>query len=696
MKMRLTLSFRIALFFSVFVTALMICVFVVLAPTMGARIRSYADEENLQIAEARADQLGELVSKISTQLRVLSVLDIIKNSDVEVARYMLQGLEGQLSAEMAGAFIVSSDGNYRAPDGTESSLADADYFAAIAKNGQDEAVGKAADSPSVGAPVVVFAHGVKRFDGELKAVVASPVRLADLSKAVAAIKVGKKGYGWLVEKDGTVIAHADPEAVMKLNFTDADKDGYRGLDAFAAKMLAEERGSGSWAMPDGTRMTTYYARVPGGTGWTLGLSLPTAEVNAVRSTLVGILGLVLVFGVGASFAVSLFIARSIADPIRKTAAGFRTLARGEADLTVRLEAKSDDEVGDLVRDFNSFLERLREIVLALKKSQGSLAGIGAELTDSVGETKETVGRIASAVETVHLKTRAQSESVAESSTAVEQIAKNIESLDRLIVGQSAGLTEASASIEQMVGNEGAIGKSIDRMAARFADLLKASADGKTTQAHSVEKIQLIAERSHTLLEANKVIAGIAAQTNLLAMNAAIEAAHAGDAGKGFSVVADEIRRLAETSAQQSRAITAEISLVQKAIEEVVASSGDSERSFDEVGSRIAETDALVREIRQAMEEQTAGSHQILEALRTMNEITTQVREGSAEMSSGTATLLDEMEKLRSASAEIEGSMGEVSRARREIGDSAGLVGRMAAETGVTIEDMESVIGRFTV
>jgi methyl-accepting chemotaxis protein len=161
------------------------------------------------------------------------------------------------------------------------------------------------------------------------------------------------------------------------------------------------------------------------------------------------------------------------------------------------------------------------------------------------------------------------------------------------------------------------------------------------------------------------------------------------------VVSDEIRRLAETSAEQSRAITAELSQVQSAIQEVVTSSADSEHAFDQVGAKIMEVDTLVREIRQAMNEQQEGSKQILEALRSMNEITSQVRDGSAEMSSGTSTLLEEMVKLRSSSSEIEERMHEVSQASTEIGDSAERVAQMAEGTGKTIEDMEKVIGRFT-
>ena len=258
------------------------------------------------------------------------------------------------------------------------------------------------------------------------------------------------------------------------------------------------------------------------------------------------------------------------------------------------------------------------------------------------------------------------------------------------------MTEASAAIEEMVSNIASGSRSMDAMARQFDALLGASRSGKELQAAVGERIAQIADRSRALLEANEVIAGIASQTNLLAMNAAIEAAHAGEAGKGFSVVADEIRRLSETAAEQSDTIGRDLSSVQAAISEVVGSSHDSEIAFDGVASRITETERLVREMRDALGEQSEGGAQVLEALKSVNEITSQVKGSSSEMGEGNRTILVEMGNLRSSSLEIRSSMDELSKGADHISKSAQRVSDMAESTRATIEGMDTAIGRFKV
>ncbi len=210
----------------------------------------------------------------------------------------------------------------------------------------------------------------------------------------------------------------------------------------------------------------------------------------------------------------------------------------------------------------------------------------------------------------------------------------------------------------------------------------------------MKKIELITERSVTLLEANKVISAIASQTNLLAMNAAIEAAHAGDTGRGFSVVADEIRKLAETSAEQSKTIRSEINLVQQAISEVVAASKESENAFSRVSERIAQTDSIVREVQHAMLEQREGSGQILSALKGMNEITLQVQTSSREMGTGNKAILAEITRLRESTTEIQQNIQQVSSGVAQIENDTRSVSDMAERTVETIHVMEEAVEHF--
>ena len=372
------------------------------------------------------------------------------------------------------------------------------------------------------------------------------------------------------------------------------------------------------------------------------------------------------------------------------------LSSDQKDLRRRITVCSVDELGTIAGMVNSFSDHLSEGIHDIKIGQHDLIHVGNQMEKNASGMADSVGQMSASAEQVLVKTKGQMDSVNTSSQAVQQMSDNIKALEESIAVQTSSMNDASAAVEQMVGNITSISSVTEKMESQFKTVGESSERGSQIQRESADRIQAIVTESQALQEANRIISAIAAQTNLLAMNAAIEAAHAGESGRGFAVVADEIRQLAINSTNESHKISNELKQVVNTIGLIVKDSEASTNAFIEVSNRISETGKLVHEVNNAIREQKSGADQVINSLRMMNDHTEKVNNGAREMDQSSFVMLQEIHALQSSAGEIMVRMEKMSEDIKSINNGAHGVSEMAVSTRSSIQKISVIADGFQV
>ena len=464
-------------------------------------------------------------------------------------------------------------------------------------------------------------------------VVSVSLSLQELMKIANQIKIGKEGYIYILDKNSNILIHPTL------------KPGSKAEGALFEQMFKQKTGIMRYEYEGQKKLA--FLTTNEITGWLIGGTMSESEIiQAARPILIATISIVLLFLVIGSIIV-FWVVSSITKPLNLLVAASNQISNG--DLTVVVPINSRDEFGQLSLSFNKMSDFLRKFLQQMGRTGEQLSAAGEQLSASAQESSEAANQVAHSITDVAHSVELQRNEISKTSSTINAMSTNVH---QVAASTNQVVEQSSQAAERAVNGSKSIDKAINQMF-KIEETVNASA----------QVVAKLGDRSKEIGQIVDTISGIAGQTNLLALNAAIEAARAGEQGRGFAVVADEVRKLAEQSQQAAMQIATLITEIQKDTDKAVLTMNDGTRevktgadvvgvagqAFNEIVTLVTKVYERVNEFAASTEEMAKGNQHIVTAMDKIDDMSKSVSAEAVNVSAATEEQSASMEEIASAS-----------------------------------------------
>ena len=673
--------------FAVFAVSILTIVYIVAIYFASVSLLNNTEYFLKELVKSSSKVLDERSQALFGKLEAFSNLPFIQDDTVSYQEKIelfkneiqMQKQRGWLSFGISGL-----DGMLYRTDNTVEKVVSADWFQSARKG--KYIITEPSQSATDRRYIFIVAIPMRDLQGKITGVINATILGDALSNLISDIIVGETGTAYLVSSSGTVLGNRRPEILYKSIYNEIIGSDTSAFAKFLKQALASHKSLVNVSEIKGVEYISAVASMRYA-DWTLLLTAPISEFMAENVTnLIKTFIIIALCQLIIAIALGVLIARNITHPINHVIAALKNIAQGEGDLTIELPASGKDETSVLSSYFNQTILKLKNSIQKVGADSREMESVGSDLESNMMSVSEVVSNITAGIEDLKKRFVEQEESVSGTAAAIEHIIKTLRGLDESIGQQAAMITESSTSFDKMSHSINTVGENVVETREAIRNLSAATNDGRETLAKANEVSQRISDASGDLIEAGAVIENIASQTNLLAMNAAIEAAHAGEAGKGFAVVASEIRKLAEESSAQGKKISITLKNLSAEIKALADSASGAVEKFNIISGYSKGLSGSIEGVVQAMDEQEENGKIIWGIINDVTGVTNEVKSGSGDM-------LADGEKVVSATKRLD----DLTRILREnienIASQTELINEAAQESlEIAVKNKQSIDG----